>query len=107
MGGRYGGSDDGSSDYQDRRPDWGERTRESEQRTVAEAVRSVMQRQQGETDANEGSSRSRPQVRPNVDQLVSTTTDAGDSVADVIAGNLTDIIRRANEAPLPDDESYK
>lgn len=117
MGGRYGASDDGSSDYQDRRPDWG--SRDSEQQTIAEAVRAVMQRQQRRpTDATDSrsratetvdnSSRMRPQIkRSNVDQLVKTLTDTDDSIADIIAGNLTDLIRRANEEPVPDDESNK
>lgn len=131
MGGRYGANNDGSSEYQERRPDQSER--KPEQQTVAEAVRSVTQQQQTADDvdstrtqstsdrptdqqtiADAGRSASdstqrRPQLggTRGVDQLVSTMTDADDSVADVIAENLTDLIRRANEEPLPDDETTR
>ncbi len=48
MGGRYGGDDDGSSEYQDRRPD--ETDRSTEQQTIAEAVQAVADQQHQSTE---------------------------------------------------------
>lgn len=44
MGGRYGASDDGSSDYQDRRPDDADRS--ADQQTIADAVRAAADKHQ-------------------------------------------------------------
>lgn len=132
MGGRYGASSDGSSAYQDRRPAQSER--EPEQQTVAEAVRSVTQQQQqaaqsptetqdqdrsthtstqsstptaGSHSGTGGRNRSPLDLGDSVTSLVSTVTDADDAVADVIASNLIELIRQANDESFPDDESSK
>jgi hypothetical protein len=53
MGGRYGGSDDGSDEYQDRRPTDDDLA--DEQQTVAEAVHAVAERQRiAESESSSG-----------------------------------------------------
>ncbi len=123
MGGRYGAADDGSSDYQDRRPDWG--AREREQQTVAEAVRSVMQRQETndrsrtqDTDDSTDQSGTGDTVRSAadrtysysssigqaVDQLITGVMETDEIVTDLVVEQLVEQIRRANEEELLDDE---
>lgn len=50
MGGRYGASDDGSSEYQDRWPDKADRS--AEQQTIAEAMQADTDRQRQSTDSD-------------------------------------------------------
>lgn len=123
MGGRYGASSDGSSDYQDRRP--GSSKREPEQQTVAEAVREVTQRHQQSSDrsatqdTNAGSkyqrsARSRAnnhdrsrRIGRAADTIVSSVIDVDAAVADLVAEQLVEQIRRANEEELVDDDRYE
>lgn len=124
MGGRYGASSDGSSDYQDRRPSIDER--EPEQQTVAEAVREVTQRQQTSSDhttqdstASAGSeyqrsARSRTDTRGRsrtigraAHRIVSSVIDVDATMADLVAEQLVEQIRRVNEEELFDDELHK
>lgn len=125
MGGRYGASSDGSSDYQDRRP--GSSKREPEQQTVAEAVREVTQRHQQSNDrsatqdTNAGSkyqhsarsqtdTRGRSRASPigrGVNTIVVSMIDVDAAVADLVAEQLVEQIRKANEEELVDDDRYK
>lgn len=120
MGGRYGAADDGSSDYQDRRP--GSSKREPEQQTVAEAVREVTQHQQQSSDQAvtqdtsagseyQRSARSRTDTRGRsrmmgraADRIVSSVIDVDAMVADLVAEQLVEQIYRVNEEELLDDE---
>ncbi|WP_330633618.1 hypothetical protein [Halocatena halophila] len=90
MGGRYGGNDDGSSEYQDRRPDAGERT--TEQQTIAEAVQAVADRMGNDHDGGGRTGSGHPLTRSR------------DSVlAEYLADKLTDSAEKAVEEADPDE----
>lgn len=117
MGGRYGASDDGSSDYQDRRPD--DDDRRDEQQTIAEAVQAVADQQHADENKNagkrtendassgersgqhpftairhRGTSRSRGTTLQEVDQ----------KIAEYVADQLTGTVEQAVEEADPEDD---
>lgn len=120
MGGRYGASSDGSSEYQSRRPSTTQHERE--QQTIAEAVRTVKQRQeegentntdtsgeyQREASHGGGSGRS-INIGAAADRLVSSVITADEAVADLVAEQLIEQIRQANEEEIEElieDDRY-
>jgi hypothetical protein len=115
MGGRYGASDDGSSDYQDRRPDDDDRS--DEQQTIADAVHAVADQQHsGETETTSGradaDSRSGGEsgqhpfttLRPGTTRTGKTTLrDVDQTIAEYVAEKLTGTVEEAVEKTAPDD----
>lgn len=120
MGGRYGASSDGSSDYQSRRPNGSDR--DPEQQTVAEAVRNVRRRQRG--SAREGRSNGPSAERAEANQtdsgtgrrgigleaatrrIVSTTVAVDKHVADVVASSIVTQIQHADDQILEEDDEW-
>lgn len=109
MGGRYGASSDGSSEYQSRRPNTSQRERE--QQTIAEAVRAVKQRQTDKETTNTSGEYQRSASRGGdsgrsinlgaaADRLVSSVITADEAVADLVAEQLIEQIRKANEEEI-------
>jgi hypothetical protein len=114
MGGRYGGSDDGSSEYQDRRPDADDR--QAEQQTIAEAVQAISDRHQQQTDQSEsgGGDRSDSGNQHPFTSVGSgnnatsgrTTVQNSDSVlGEYFADKLTDSVQEGVEDVDPDSDS--
>jgi hypothetical protein len=124
MGGRYGGSDDGSDAYQDRRPDDDDHA--AEQQTVADAVHAVAKRQRaadtetstghaddsGRSDGRErrsGGSDSGyhpfTSLRSGTSSPSSRATlrDVDQDIAEYVADQLTESVERAVEETDPDD----
>lgn len=112
MGGRYGASDDGSSDYQDRRP--AEADRSAEQQTIAEAVHAVAdqhhqqtaQGESGEPDQND-SGNQHPFISvgkgSNATSGNTTGQDSGGVLGEYLADKLTDSVEEGVEAADPDE----
>jgi hypothetical protein len=123
MGGRYGGSDDGSDAYQDRRPTDDDLA--DEQQTVAEAVQAVAEQQHsddgesssghaddsGRNDSREkgnGGSGSRQHpftsFRPGTGSSSDSATlhDVDQQIAEYVADQLTESVERAVEETDPD-----
>jgi hypothetical protein len=115
MGGRYGASDDGSSDYQDRRPDDDDRS--ADQQTIAEAVQAVADQQPADDGADRsgradddasggGDSGQHPftTLRPGTSQAGRTTLQEVDqTIAEYVADKLTGTVEEAVEEADPDD----
>jgi hypothetical protein len=130
MGGRYGGSTDGSSDYQSRQPDDDDLS--DEQQTVADAVHAVADQHQDDTDdngeaASEGAhndsesggdttSQSERAGRDNSGQHPLTAfggssansgldalADIDEEIADHVAKRLTERVRETVEGTDPND----
>lgn len=120
MGGRYGASDDGSSDYQDRRPD--EDDRSDEQQTIAEAVQAVADQQQADDspntsrrtddddssngDSNVSSSGQHPftNIRARSGRSSgSTLKDIDNAIAEYVADQLTETVEWSVEEADPTD----
>lgn len=122
MGGRYGGSDDGSDEYQSRQPT--DDDLDDEQQTVAEAVQSVADRHHSDSAGNskdgsqsvhdddesngdetrEGSSDNTGQHpltafggRNSVSSGLDTLADIDEGIADQVAKQLTERVREAVE----------
>ena len=132
MGGRYGGSDDGSSDYQSRQPDDDDLA--DEQQTVADAVQAVADRyhddgephsteptqsahDDSESDTDGTSQRESPSSDTDsqhpltafggssVNSGLDTLTDIDEGIADQVAKQLTERVREATDGTVPDDEA--
>jgi hypothetical protein len=130
MGGRYGGTDDGSDDYQDRRPDDDDRT--AEQQTIADAVRTVAEQQRAaDSDTRSGhaddSGRSDARERENGESGSdssgghhpltalrsgtgrnsgrATLQDVDQQIAEYVADQLTASVEQAVEETDPDDST--
>jgi hypothetical protein len=116
MGGRYGASDDGSSDYQDRRPDDDDRS--AEQQTIAEAVQTVADQQptadgstsgrQDDDGSSDSSSGQHPftTLRPDSTSTDrATLQDVDQTIAEYVADQLTGTVEEAVEETDPDDDA--
>jgi hypothetical protein len=125
MGGRYGGSDDGSDEYQDRRPKNDDLA--DEQQTVAEAVQAVAERQHsadGESNsgyaddsghsADRGGDSGRDSghhpftsLRPGTSSTSDSATlqDVDQQIAEYVADQLTESVEWAVEKTDPADSS--
>lgn len=111
MGGRYGASDDGSSDYQDRRPEQDDRS--DEQQTIAEAVQAVADQQHsGESKTTsrraeaDDSSGQHPftTLRHGTNSTGRTTLqDVDQTIAEYVADQLTGTVEEAVEEIEPDE----
>jgi hypothetical protein len=124
MGGRYGGSDDGSDAYQDRRPTDDDLA--DEQQTVAEAVHAVAEQQQSadsesssghDDDSGRSADRERgdggsdsgsghhpfTSLRPGSSTSGSATLqDVDQQIAEYVADQLTESVEWAVEETDPD-----
>jgi hypothetical protein len=134
MGGRYGGADDGSDAYQDRRPDDDDLA--DEQQTVAEAVRAVAERQQstdgesnsghnddsghsdgrgrgdGGSDSGNGSGSGHHPftlLRPGTNSTSGSATlqDVDQQIAEYVADQLTESVEWAVEETDPENTGEK
>jgi hypothetical protein len=119
MGGRYGASDDGSSDYQDRRPDDDDRS--DEQQTIAEAIQAVADQQQaanrstsgrtdddGNSDGGDADSGQHPftTLRPGTNSTGSSTLqDIDQQIAEYVADELVEGVRWTVEETEPDENT--
>ena len=117
MGGRYGGSDDGSNDYQDRRP--ADDDRSDEQQTIADAIQAVADHHaddggsaSGRTNtdgSSDGSSSQHPftTLRSGAGKSGSPTLQEIDQqIAEYVADQLTGTVEDAAEEtdPSPDED---
>jgi hypothetical protein len=113
MGGRYGGNDDGSDAYQDRRPDDDDLA--DEQQTIAEAVHAVAERQQSaDSDSSSGhdadsGSGNHPftSLRPGTSSTSGSATlqDVDQQIAEYVADQLTESVEQAVEETDPADST--
>jgi hypothetical protein len=116
MGGRYGGSTDGSSDYQSRQPDDDDLA--DEQQTVADAVQSVAEQYHDDSEresdgANQhGSSSSDTDSQHpltafggqrSVNSGLDTLADIDEGIADQLAKRVTERVKEAVEETDPDE----
>ncbi|WP_330633794.1 hypothetical protein [Halocatena halophila] len=115
MGGRYGGTTDGSSGAPSRRPEGS--SGDSDQQTIAEAVRSVRQRQSksGQRDGSSAGGGSWPDpstAQPSIDltaatsKIIGSTLSVDERIADVVASSIVDQIKNADEDVLEDDSEW-
>ncbi|WP_248911027.1 hypothetical protein [Halocatena marina] len=121
MGGRYGASDDGSSEYQDRRPT--DTDRSAEQQTVADAVQAVADQHQTGDESDVGSRSNEPghgttetgttqwssqhpltAIRSSSGSSSSSTLhDVDSAIAEYVADQIEENVRWAVEETEPDE----